>query len=115
MATYTLVNHPDYRTPEPITDTARRINGVMPMLTGMVRRWLRNRPARHRAQLDLEDLLQELWLELIAKDHHYNPARGRFTTFAAMVAWQRLAELADQLDRDPRQEALGFDPAAGDA
>jgi DNA-directed RNA polymerase specialized sigma24 family protein len=114
MITFTLIDHPDYRAPERTTDTARRINSVLPMLTGMARRWLRHRPARQRTLFDVEDLLQELWAELITKDRKYDTARSRYTTFSRMVAWQRLAELADQLDREPRQEALGFDPAADD-
>jgi DNA-directed RNA polymerase specialized sigma24 family protein len=114
MAPFTLVDHPDYRIPEPTTEIVRRINGVLPMLTGMTRRWLRHLPARHRDQFDAEDVLQELWAALIAKDHHYDPARSKYTTFSRIVAWQRLAELADQLNRGPRQEALGFDPAGPD-
>jgi hypothetical protein len=108
--TFTLIDHPQYLTPaDPADDATRRIMGVMPFIVKLAKGWLRRLPAFHRAQFDLEDVLQELWAELLHKSRYYDPARAAFTTFTAMVVGQHLQDIGDRLCRGPHQDSLDRD------
>lgn len=103
-------------TPTNRSDAADRIAAVLPFLISKARSWHRRLPDRARVQLDVDDALQELWAELLTKDRHFNPARGAFITFAAVVADRKLQRLGDQLCRGPRRKPLDADlsdPGAG--
>src|SRR5262249_54396751 len=40
---------------------------------------------RERVAYSFDDLLQEAWIALLKKHRHFDPARGRYTTFATRV------------------------------
>ncbi len=73
----------------------RLIASVMPMLVRQCNRFLGRHP-RLRVQFDLEDLLQECWVALIQRFPVYDPARGKFTTFAGLIARQTLCSVAER-------------------
>jgi RNA polymerase sigma factor (sigma-70 family) len=83
---FKLETYPRYRIPsETDHGAAGRIASVMPMVTRIASRWLGRLPERHRRTIDLEDALQEVCLHLFSVDHRFDPARGRYTTFATVV------------------------------
>jgi hypothetical protein len=77
---------------------------------GSARRWLRRLPERARALLNIEDGLQQIWTELLAKDHHFGPSRASEATFAGAVVDRLLQRLGDRLCRGPLREPLDADP-----
>jgi DNA-directed RNA polymerase specialized sigma24 family protein len=107
---FRLSDRPEYLAPEETaSDAAERIMSILPFLTGRARRWIRCLPGRARAQLDVEDVLQELWLKLLAEDQHFDPTRSQYVTWASVVVDRRLQRLGDQLCRGPRPMPLVCD------
>ncbi len=83
-----------YGTPTDSLSPAQiRIVGVLPLLTRLINGWIRRLKPREQAQFDVDDLLQEMWLVLLEKDHYYEPSRARYTTFAGLLCRQHLGEM----------------------
>ena len=104
---FVLSDRPEYRVPaEPESEAARRILDILPFLTSKARRWLRGLPEPARRRLDVEDAMQEVWAALLASDRYFDPARGAYITFAAIVADRHLGDLARRLHRDRCRKPL---------
>lgn len=81
---------------EPFADFEERIESIWPFLVRKVAEFLKKLSDADRAALDMDDILSEVWLRLRAKDDRWEPARGRYITFAWAVAGRRMAELRDK-------------------
>lgn len=107
---FVLVDHQEYEVPEleELKEQAhRRIVSVVPLLTRIVKVWLKRCHQRERSQYDVDDILQEIWVELLKKDRYWDSGRGKYTTYAAMIAVRYLTDLRNQchLVRSPRDTA----------
>lgn len=93
-------------------------------LARKVRRYAATFTERERASFDAEDLMHEVIGALIERDSYWDPARGRYCTFADRVArsilsrkreqarvvhapHSALAQLSQARDREARGESLG--------
>jgi RNA polymerase sigma factor (sigma-70 family) len=113
--TFALADSPLYQTPAaPSSAAERRIVSVLPLITKLANRWLRDQHPRQRAQYDLEDIIQELWAELLAVDPSYDPSKSAYTTWVMLIVPQRLARLGQRRPGN-RQEPLAFDVIDGNA
>ena len=106
---FRLIDAPGYSVPTEPTDAAARIVNVLPFLTGKARRFRRSLPDRHRADHDIDDLIQDIWSEMLVKDAQYDPSRGSYITFAGTVIDRMFLHLADRLRRTPRPMPLEGD------
>ena len=84
--------------PEGVDPDSRdgRIAKVMPLLVRHANSFRESLKPRERGQFALDDVIQELWIELIDKDKYFDPSRSKYITYANMVAWQKLAEIRNR-------------------
>lgn len=73
-----------------------RIASVVPRLTARLGQFLANLRPRERAHFDLTDLLQEMWVVLLEKDHYFNRERGSYMTFIDQILSQQFASIRNR-------------------
>lgn len=75
------------------SSAARRIRSVWPYIVRESLAFVRTLNAREEASHDVEDVLIELWMALRECDSNWDPARGRYMSYAAQVIKATLANL----------------------
>lgn len=75
---------------------ADRIRSVWPFLVQRVIAFEETLRPRERANFDAEDTLTEVWIELARKDSKWDPARGKYITFAGKLLRNRLDAIRDE-------------------
>lgn len=68
-----------------------RLKGAWAYIVSVVIRAWKGYREREKACVGLEDAMQDVVVALIEKDGSFDPRRGRYTTFAKMVALQAVA------------------------
>ena len=96
-----MIAEPAADTP-PLMTAEERIESVWPFLKAYVAGFVRDLSRHDRAGFDLNDYLQEIWIELREKDPKYDPNKSKYITFARLIARNRMVLL-----RDRRQTVSG--------
>lgn len=88
----------------PLTD---RINSVIPHTVKSLHVFISRLRPGDQAAFDFPDLLQEMWITLWIRDKDFDPAKGKYITFAAMIVHQKLSEIRNRwnLVKGPRNTA----------
>lgn len=96
-AKFVLPEDADYEVPDsPDPGPHARIASIQRLMTKKVNSFLARMRPRERAQYDKVDILQELWVILMEKDHYYDPNRVpfiKYTTWSDYVIKQHLGEI----------------------
>jgi DNA-directed RNA polymerase specialized sigma24 family protein len=78
-------------------DRDRRISKVMPRVVKLCNQFRASLKSGERGLFPLEDLLQEVWLELMLKDPFWDPGRGwKYITFANVIVGHKLSEIRNR-------------------
>ncbi len=92
---FNVLGFPEYNAiPDcPAPGTEDRVASVVPMIAREAMRVWRGLTPRQRARVDLDDLIQEGWTILLARDHNYDPVRhprerGGYLGFASLTIRQ---------------------------
>ena len=80
---FVVRSHPEHDAvvPDPADDTIARINSVIPWITKRAHQLRARLNPREQAMVGIDDLLQAAWLELLEKDHYFDPNRSKYVTF----------------------------------
>lgn len=80
-----------------LTATAdQRIESVWRFLVRRALLFAEGMRGQELANFDVEDVLMELYVELREKDHKWEPARGRYITYAARLAQRHISGMKDR-------------------
>ena len=84
-----------------------RIASVWPWIRNFIARSCRTRPTREVANFGFDDLLQEVWIELHAKNDEFDPTKGNYYAFAKDLVTKLCSRIRDrsltvELPRDSR-------------
>ncbi|MGP0069155.1 MAG: sigma factor [Isosphaeraceae bacterium] len=106
--TFSLARNPEFDAivPDPADDTVARINTVVPWITKAAHRLHARLNAHEQAMAGVDDLVQTAWLELLSRDHYFDPARSRYMTFATMIVKQVFGDILRQNIEGMRQQPL---------
>ena len=113
------VNYATFRLPSPFADhrpfplqardsREEAIANVMPLAIKTILNFLKRLSPRERAQYDLDDLSQEIWILLHDKYDKWDPGISRFTTFSRDLTIKFLSEIRNhcRVVDTPRDTAL---------
>ena len=75
---------------------AERIQSVWPFMVKKALAFRHQMKPRESANVDLEDFLLSLWVALADRDHKWEPARGKYITFAGRIIDNALIDLRDK-------------------
>ena len=75
------------------SDAVRAFSAIQSFIIKKAMRWVKSLSDHERAQYDLDDALQEIWLKLHATYHLYDPTKSKLITWAGYVVDHELLRL----------------------
>lgn len=73
-----------------------RIRSIWPFIVRRSRQFYYTLKPRERVNFDPEDTLTELWVALAERDHKWEPAKGKYITFAGTIIDRELCAIRDK-------------------
>lgn len=77
-------------------DTEARIRSIWPFLVGRAQSFQSTLKPRERVNTDIEDTISALYIALVEKDKDWEPARGKYITFAGVVIEREFCSIRDK-------------------
>ncbi len=81
---------------EAVAPFENRLRSAWRYLVKRAKRWIATLSDRERAHVEAEDLLNEIVIALLERDHKWRPERGGYVTFAEQVARNVLSAKREQ-------------------